>query len=78
MSFWTGRFVFDPERTLVYHGRIDDNAGDPSKVTRHDLRQALDEVLTGKPVSVPKTVPVGCTVKWWGKDPHWMPPGYEQ
>ena len=67
-------FLFGPKRTLVYHGRIDDNAEDPSKVKRHDLREALDEVLAGRPVSVPKTVPVGCTVKWWGKDPHWMPP----
>jgi peroxiredoxin len=66
-------FLFGPDRTLVFHGRIDDNADDPSKVTRNDLREALDEVLAGKAVSVPKTVPVGCTVKWWGKDPHWMP-----
>ena len=67
-------FLLGSDRTLVYHGRIDDNAHDPSRVTRHDLREALEEVLAGKPVSVPKTVPVGCTVKWWGKDPHWMPP----
>ena len=71
-------FVFGPDHTLVYHGRIDDNAADASKVNRHDLREALDEVVAGKPVSVPKTVPVGCTVKWWGKDAHWMPPDYEE
>ena len=71
-------FVFGPDQTLVYHGRIDDNAHDASQVTRHDLREALDELLADKPVSVPKTVPVGCTVKWWGKDPHWMPPDYEE
>ena len=67
-------FLLGPDRTLVYHGRIDDNPDDPSGVARHDLRKALDGVLAGKPVSVPTTVPVGCTVKWWGKDPHWMPP----
>lgn len=66
-------FLFGPDRTLVYHGRIDDNAGNPARVKRHDLREALDEVLAGKSVSVPNTTPVGCTVKWWGKDPHWMP-----
>ena len=68
-------FLFGPDRTLLYHGRIDDNADDPARVKRHDLRAALDEVLAGKPVAVPNTTPVGCTVKWWGKDPHWMPPG---
>ena len=66
-------FLLGPGRTLVYHGRIDDNADNPKAVKRHDLREALDEVLAGKPVSVPSTVSVGCTVKWWGKDPHWMP-----
>jgi peroxiredoxin len=66
-------FVFGPDRVLAYHGRIGDNPGNAAAVQRHDLREALDEVLAGKPVSVPNTVPVGCTVKWWGKDPHWMP-----
>jgi len=66
-------FLLGPDRTLVYQGRIDDNPDDPKRVRRHDLRVALDEVLAGKPVSVPKTPSIGCTVKWWGKDPHWMP-----
>jgi peroxiredoxin len=68
-------FLFDAERMLVYHGRIDDSPDEPDKVNRHDLREALEEVLADKPVSVPQTVSVGCTVKWWGKDPHWMPEG---
>lgn len=66
-------FLFGPDRTLVYHGRIDDNPDDPKAVKRHDLRVALDEVLAGKSVTVSDTPPVGCTVKWWDKDPHWMP-----
>jgi peroxiredoxin len=66
-------FLFGPDCTLVFHGRIDDNADNPSGVTRHDLREALDELLAGKPISVPDTPSVGCTVKWWGKDAHWMP-----
>jgi peroxiredoxin len=68
-------FLLGPDRTLVYHGRIDDNPDNPAAVKRHDLREALDEVLAGKPVSLPDTPPVGCTVKWWGKDAHWMPEG---
>ncbi|MCK4283460.1 MAG: thioredoxin family protein [Candidatus Brocadiae bacterium] len=66
-------FLLDQDRKVAYHGRIDDNADDPKAVGRHDLREALDEILAGKPVSVPSTVPVGCSVKWWGKDAHWMP-----
>jgi peroxiredoxin len=66
-------FVLDKGRKVRYHGRVDDNIDDASAVKRHDLREAIDEVLTGKAVSVPITPPVGCNVKWWGKDAHWMP-----
>ena len=66
-------FLLDQARKVVYRGRIDDNIDDPKAVKRHDLREALDEALQGKPVSVPTTEPVGCNVKWWGKEEHWMP-----
>jgi peroxiredoxin len=66
-------FLLDQARKVAYRGRIDDNINDPSAVERHDLREAIDEVLQGKRVSVPSTESVGCSVKWWGKDPHWMP-----
>ena len=55
--------VFDRERRLRYAGRIDD-AKDPTEVVRHDLREALDELLAGRSVAVPQTWAVGCTVKW--------------
>jgi peroxiredoxin len=55
-------FVVDKNMTLVYHGRID-NDKDESKVTSSDLRNALDELLAGKPVSNPTTVSFGCGVK---------------
>ncbi len=66
-------YLYDQDRKLRYHGRIDNNPDDPAGVTRHDLREALDEVLAGQPVSVPQTPSVGCNVKWWGRDAHWMP-----
>ena len=68
-------FLLDQSRKVVYHGRVDDNINDAGAVTRHDLREALDEALEGKQVSVAITQPVGCTVKWRGKDPHWTPTG---
>ncbi|HDS84136.1 MAG TPA: thioredoxin family protein [Phycisphaerales bacterium] len=66
-------FVFDKERKLVYTGRGVDNPRDTSKMTVNDLERALGEHLAGKPVSVPTTNPIGCNVKWEGKDAHWMP-----
>ncbi len=57
-------FVFDRDRRLRYHGAIDDNYEDPSRVQAHYLRDALDALLSGNPVPVEETRPVGCTVKW--------------
>ncbi len=67
-------FVFDKARKLVYTGRGLDNPRDAAASKSHDLERALEELLAGRPVSVPMTNPIGCNVKWEGKDAHWMPP----
>ena len=67
-------FVFDNNRELVYTGRGVDNPKDTAKMTVNDLDKALAEHLAGKPVTVKLTNPIGCNVKWEGKDQHWMPP----
>ena len=67
-------YVFDQNRRLIYTGRGVDNPRDTSKMTVNDLDRALEEHLAGKPLSVPVTNPIGCNVKWEGKDAHWMPP----
>ena len=66
-------YVFNSDRELVYTGRGVDSPRDVSKMTVNDLERALDEITSGKPVSVPTTNPIGCNVKWDGKDKHWMP-----
>ena len=67
-------FAFDRERKLVYTGRGVDNPRNTAEMTTNDLERALEEVVAGKPVSVPMTNPIGCNVKWEGKEEHWMPP----
>ncbi len=67
-------YVFDQERKLVYTGRGVDNPKDSEKIKVNDLDRVLEELTSGKPVSVPLTNPIGCNVKWSGKDAHWMPP----
>ena len=67
-------YVFDQDRKLIYTGRGVDSPRDTSRMTVNDLERALEEHLAGKPVSVPYTNPIGCNVKWDGKDAHWMPP----
>ena len=66
-------YVFDRERKLIYSGRAVDSPKDTSRITVNDLERTLSEHLAGRPVSVPLTNPIGCNVKWEGKDAHWMP-----
>jgi peroxiredoxin len=67
-------YVFNEESKLVYTGRGVDNPRDTSKMTVNDLENALEELLAGKEITTPMTNPIGCNVKWEGKDAHWMPP----
>ena len=67
-------FVFNEERKLVYTGRGVDNPRESSKITVNDLENALEELLADKEITNPITNPIGCNVKWDGKDAHWMPP----
>lgn len=67
-------YIFNKERELIYTGRGTDSPKDPSGITANNLEVALEEHLSGKPVSIPLTNPIGCNIKWDGKPPHWMPP----
>ncbi len=58
-------FVIATDGTLVYEGAIDnDPDGDKSSDKVNYVQQALDEILSGKPVSTPQTKPYGCSVKY--------------
>jgi peroxiredoxin len=57
-------FLFDSERRLRYHGRVDDNWKFPLQVTKNDLRDALDAVLQRRPVGTPENQAIGCSLKW--------------
>ena len=55
-------FLIESDR-VVYSGRIDDQylpGQHRLTPTRRDLAIAIEEVLAGQPVSVPRTEPAGC------------------
>jgi hypothetical protein len=56
-------FVLDHDRRLRYSGRFDDSRI-PARVTSHDLRSALDDLLAGRAVRVPLTRPFGCSLDY--------------
>src|SRR5438105_11472879 len=55
-------YVIDAGGRLVYHGRID-NAQNPANISSSDLREALDEMLAGKPIQKTTSVAFGCSIK---------------
>jgi peroxiredoxin len=59
-------FVIAADGTLVYDGAMDDKPspnGDPRKASNY-VRNAVAELLAGKPVSVAKTKSYGCVVHY--------------
>lgn len=56
-------FVIDAGGRLAYRGAPDGDWDDPVQEARW-LRDALDDVLAGRPVRLADTEPVGCSVKW--------------
>ena len=56
-------FVVDRAGVLVYRGAPDADHDDESQRASY-LRQALDDVLAGRPVALAETPPRGCGVKW--------------
>ncbi|HEY4205190.1 MAG TPA: thioredoxin family protein [Puia sp.] len=55
-------FLFDKAGKLVYHGAIDDSPGDPGQVKRHHLKEAMQEMMQGKEVTMKETRSVGCSI----------------
>ena len=67
-------YVFNERRELIYTGRGVDSPLDANKIKINNLELVLDELTSNTLISIPITNPIGCSVKWEGKDSHWMPP----
>jgi peroxiredoxin len=58
-------YVYDADRKLAYHGRVDDNWEEPEKVERRELKQAIETVLKGgRPDPKSQQPSMGCSIKW--------------
>ena len=58
-------FLLDGDRTIRYRGRIDDQYGYTYRrgaPTRTELKDALEELLAGKPIKVPESEVFGCLI----------------
>lgn len=56
-------FLFNKDLKLAYHGAIDDNANEATKVERMHLQIAIDEMISGKNIATATSKSIGCTIK---------------
>lgn len=57
-------YLYDSHQQLVYHGRIDDNWQEESKVTKEELKFAIQNLADGKPIPKEHFSTIGCSIKW--------------
>lgn len=57
-------YVYNEERELVYHGRLDDNWREQEKVQRCDLKEYVEALIAGKILQDKQYPSMGCSIKW--------------
>ena len=58
-------YIFDRDLECVYRGQMDDSRpGNERPVTGNDIREALDKILNGEPVTEDQYPSIGCNIKW--------------
>ncbi len=66
-------FLFDATHRLAYRGQLDaSRPGNATPCDGHDLRAALDAVLSGQDPAAEQLPSIGCNIKWHpGQEPAW-------
>lgn len=59
-------YLFNKNKELVYHGRIDDNWKDEDAVTREELKEAMNNMAAGRAIDPKQKPSMGCSIKWKG------------
>ena len=57
-------YLLDSNKIVIYRGRMDDSPRDPAHVKSSELSYALDQILSGKEISISRTESIGCSIKW--------------
>lgn len=67
-------FLFDATHRLVYRGQFDDSRpGNSRPVTGSDLRNAVQALLAGVPLTEEQRPSLGCNIKWLpGNEPDYF------
>jgi peroxiredoxin len=57
-------FLFDKNRKLVFHGRIDNAMKPEDKATEKTMITNIEKLLGGKPIAKDFDPSIGCSIKW--------------
>ncbi len=57
-------FLFDSEKKLVFHGRIDDAMDPEAKVTEKVMINNIEKFLSGEKIEKDFDPSIGCSIKW--------------
>jgi len=57
-------YLFNKDHELVYHGRVDDNWQDENKVTKEELKEAIEKLSKGEKIPEKQYPSIGCSIKW--------------
>lgn len=57
-------YLYNKNKELVYHGRIDDNWKDEDAVTREELKEAMNNMAAGIAIDAKQRPSMGCSIKW--------------
>jgi len=55
--------LFNGKGILVYHGAIDDNPVDETRIKRRHLAEAMNEMLAGKDILIKESRSIGCSIE---------------
>jgi len=57
-------FLFDSDKKLVFHGRIDDAMNPDAKVTEKVMINNIEKFLNGQKIKKDFDPSIGCSIKW--------------
>ena len=57
-------FLFDSDKRLVFHGRIDDAMNPDAKVTEKVMINNIEKFLNGQKIEKDFDPSIGCSIKW--------------
>ena len=57
-------YLYNAAHELLYHGRLDDHWKEETKIKRQELKEAIENLASGKPISSDQYPSMGCSIKW--------------